>query len=878
MATLPTGTVAFLMTDMEGSTRLVARAGDAFPGLLDAHFALLGAAVAANGGTMVSTEGDSIFAVFPSARQAIGAAIAGQRSLSAHAWPESAEVRVRMGIHVGEAVFGGRDYTGIDVHRTARIMAAGHGGQILVSAAAAAVAGEMAGGGDEITFRDLGSHVLRDLPVPEHLMQLGAPGLAAEFPALRAQTTEAPTNLPNPPTRFVGRTRELREVGSLLERERLVTLTGPGGTGKTRLAIEVARAVRAEAPDGLWFVALDIVRDPALVVPTIAATVGLPEEPGRPIATVLAEHLARKRVLMILDNLEQVVGAAPDIASLLQAAPELRILASSREPLAVAAEQVYPVPPLLLPPEPGVPTAAEIAGQEAVLLFTERAMAARPDFALTDANAPAIAAICRRLDGLPLALELAAARMNLLTPEQILARLDHRLTLLSSSRRDLRDRQRTLRGAIDWSHDLLAEPERLLFREFSVFSGGADLDAVEAVVGADGRLREDVLDLSASLVDRSLLRSAREGSQSRLEMLETIREYAAERLAESGEGARAHGCHATYYRDLAEAHEGVLTDPKRDEVLDQLDRELANFRAAIAWSLLSGDYDTGFRIVNALGDFWHIRNHLLEGRRLLDQLLAAPSEGDPRLRARGLAEAGGLAGWHGDYANAFDLGRQALAAAESTGDRRLTMFANTGLGWAALFAQPEFAHERFRTALAIGRRLDERTLLVGSLQGDGLALMRLGDFAAARAQVVEAIDIARGMGEGYVNSLNLAALGFIELHEGREDLAIERFTEALRQSHAAGGYVGITVALDSLATVFLDRRDTKRAVELAAAADQLRRKMGGGPTMAVIGNEEPLERARRTMPPEAFEQAAAAGRTLTLDQIVTLATSAADNT
>ena len=461
MAPLLTGTVCFLMTDIEGSTRLVAALGEAFPRLLDEHFVVLDEAVTSNGGTVVSSEGDSLFAVFPAARQAIAAAVAGQRAIAAHHWPNTTALKVRMGVHAGEAVTGGRNYTGIDVHRTARIASAAWGGEIIVSEVARGLAGDVLP--DGASFRDLGVHALRDLEAPERLFQLCAPDLTADFPPPRTVAVETVTNLPSALTRFIGRTRELREVQALFEHERLVTLTGPGGTGKTRLAIEAARGLLERFPDGVWFVALDTITDPALLIPTIAHTLHITEQPGRPVAETLAENLASKRTLLVLDNLEQIVAAAPEIASLLTATTALAVLGSSREALAIGAERVFPVPPLGLPAEPGRPRAADLAGSESVDLFLERARVARADFTLNDENAPAVAAICRRLDGLPLAIELAAARINILAAEQILARLDHRLTLLASSRRDLPERQRTLRGAIDWSHDLLAEPGARLF-------------------------------------------------------------------------------------------------------------------------------------------------------------------------------------------------------------------------------------------------------------------------------------------------------------------------------------------------------------------------------------------------------------------------------
>ena len=539
MTSLPTGTVAFFMSDIEGSTRLISAVGDAFPRLLDEHHSLMDAAIDAEGGTVVSTEGDSFFAVFSSARQAVAAAIHAQGEMAGHGWPMGAQVRVRIGIHAAEAMLGGKDYTGLELHRTARIMAAAWGGQIIISEAARVLSGADLPEG--VTLRDLGVHRLRDIPQPERLYQLTPRGHELDFPTPRTMTITTPTNLPASMTRFIGRARELDEVRALMRSQRLLTLTGPGGSGKTRLSIETARTLLDEFPDGVWFVALEAVRDPKLVIPTISQTLGSREQAGRAVSDVLASRLTDERTLLVLDNLEQVVESAGDIAELLQATTSLAIVASSREPLSIAGEQVYLVPPLPLPEALAHPRAADVRESGSIELFVERARATRSDFHLTDENASAIAAICRRLDGLPLAIELAAARINVLAPDQILSRLEHRLTLLASSRRDLPDRQRTLRGAIDWSHDLLSGPERVLFRRCSVFTGGMDLEAIEALVDPEYEAGADVLALTTTLVDRNLLRSTYEGGLARLAMLETIREYAMERPRRRWGGGRARG-------------------------------------------------------------------------------------------------------------------------------------------------------------------------------------------------------------------------------------------------------------------------------------------------------------------------------------------------
>lgn len=864
-ALLPTGTVAFLMTDIEGSTQLVGRLGEVWPRLLDEHVALMREAIAAHGGSWISSEGDSVFAVFPSVRQAIAAAVHAQRSMAAGESEHGDRLRARMGIHAGEAVMGGRDYTGIDVHRTSRLAAAGHGGQVLVSDAARSLTADLPAA--DLSYRDLGTHQLRDLPAPERIHQVVGTGLASEFPRLRTESSTARTNLPAQLTRFVGRTREVRDISELLQRERLVTLTGPGGTGKTRVAIETARTLLDAYVDGVWFVALDVVRDPALVVPTIAATLTVAEEPGRSIAAVLAERLGDKQTLLVLDNFEQVVEAAPEIGELLRAAPNIRVLVSSREPLAVAGEAVYPVDPLAVPSEPGSPTADQLRGLEAVDLFVDRARSVRPGFLLTDANAPAVAAICRRLDGLPLALELAAARANLLSPDQILARLDQRLTLLASSRRDLPDRQRTLRGAIDWSHDLLSEAEAVVFRRFSVFSGGADFDSLASVLDPDGELGIDLLDVASALADRSLVRSIAGAAANRLEMLETIREYAAERLAASTDEPLVRDRHAAYFQGLAEAAREVLTDPRRDEILDRLERELPNFRAALSWSLDAGDPGVGLAIATGLNNFWHTRGNIGEGRAALTALLGATDGQAPTaLRARATSVAASLAGWHVDFAAAAALGAEALRLAEELGDPGLLASAYVTNGWATVGPLPEVARDYFSRAIELAGQQDDEALLRLSMGGLSVALLNLGELDEAMAVSIDVAERSERAGDPYNAGYARLGIGQIRLRRGDTTGALSELMVSFRRFRAAGADIGIALALDFVALLALQAGDAPRAVRVGAFADRLRREAGGGGSTLISNDEPPLVQARRVMDAAEFDRAVAEGEALDTDQ------------
>src|SRR5919106_793844 len=444
---LPTGTVTFLFTDIEGSTRLLDALGDRYPAVLETHQAILREAFAARGGIDVSTEGDSFFVVFRSAPQAVAAAVEAQRAIAAHRWPEDATVRVRMGMHTGEGTLGGDNYVGVDLHRAARIAAAGHGGQIVVSEATRALVELAAPEG--VAFRDLGEHRLKDLSHPERLHQVLADGLPAEFPALRSMDAR-PNNLPVQLTSFVGRRRELEGVKKAIRAGRLLTLTGPGGTGKTRLALQAARQLLPEFEHGVFFVALAPITERGLVLPAVAKALGLPEATRESTGEALGEHLRDKRPLPVTDKFEQILDAAPDVGMLLSSTQGLNLLATSREPLGLSGEREYPVPPLDLPDPAHLPAIEGLSQYEAVSLFVERAMAVQPGFQVTNENAPAVAEICARLDGLPLAIELAAARVKILAPQALLARLDRALPLLSGGSRELPQRQRTLRDAIAW--------------------------------------------------------------------------------------------------------------------------------------------------------------------------------------------------------------------------------------------------------------------------------------------------------------------------------------------------------------------------------------------------------------------------------------------
>nr|MBA3583632.1 adenylate/guanylate cyclase domain-containing protein [Gemmatimonadota bacterium] len=604
MADSWTGTLTFLATDIQGSTELWERYPGAMPAVLERHNGLLQAAVESCGGRVFKNTGDGLFSAFPAAPPAVAAALAGQRALLAAEWPTPEPIRVRMALHSGEAEARGGDYFGPPVNRVARIMAAGHGGQVLLSQAVERLAAERFPEG--AALRDMGRRSLKDLAEPERIFQLVATDLPADFPPL--VTLDArPHNLPAQLTPLVGREREVAEVRSLLlERDvRLITLLGPGGTGKTRLGLQVAAEVIDGFRDGVWLVNLAPVHDPALLPATILQIWGRKPEGDRSALEELDEYLKERELLLLLDNFEQVVEAAPVVSEILRAAGGVNVLVTSQAALRIQGEHEFPVAPLPLP-DANEADPDRLASNEAVSLFVQRARAVRPAFTLSRENAGAVVQIARRLDGLPLAIELAAARIKLFTPLAMLSRLERQFDFLTTGGRDRPDRHRTLRAALAWSYDLLDETERKVFDRMSVFDGGFTLEAAEAVLTTpDEEL--DVLEALASLVDKSLIRQvpAAGDDEPRFERLRTIRAYAAEMLEKSGEAEFWRRRHAEHFADLAETVDpGHASGPAVERPLRRLQREYENLRAAMEWALERSDGPLAVRLSHALPALW----------------------------------------------------------------------------------------------------------------------------------------------------------------------------------------------------------------------------------------------------------------------------------
>ena len=629
MPDLPTGTVTLLFTDIEGSTRLLQQLGDRYTDMFGVCRQLLRAAFHQWNGSEVDTQGDAFFVTFSRATDAVSAAVDMQRALAAHDWPNEVRVRVRIGLHTGEPQLSAGDYVGLDVHHAARIMSAGHGGQVLLSQTTRElVKHELPEG---VSLRDLGEHRLKDLQHPSHLYQLNIAGLLTDFPSLKTLDSH-PHNLPVPPTSLIGREQQVAAILRLFSREevRLVTLTGAGGTGKTRIALRVAAELSAAFPDGVYFVNLAPISDPELVVPTIAQILEVKDVGAQPVLDLLRASLREKHLLLVLDNFEQVVDAAVQVADLLASCPKLKVIVTSRMALHVQAEQEFAVPPLAVPDPKHVSDLVALSHYEAVALFIQRAQAVKSEFYVSNANAPAVAEICVRLDGLPLAIELAAARIKVLPPQALLARLGQRLAVLTSGAHDVPARQQTLRNTIEWSYQLLQASEQRLFRRLSIFVGGCTLEAVEAVCAAldsDPAARQ-VLDGIASLIDKNLVQpTEQDGNEPRLIMLESIHEYGLELLSASEEMEMTRQVHAAYYLVLAERAESELQGTQQALWQGWLEHEYDNLLAAWKWAIEQGKtgqhVEMVMRLYGVFHRLWYDLGHLNVGQSYYKRALSS---------------------------------------------------------------------------------------------------------------------------------------------------------------------------------------------------------------------------------------------------------------
>src|SRR6266699_3551343 len=827
MSGLPGGAVTFLFTDIEGSTRLVKALRERYPQVLADHRRLIRAAIAAHDGHEVDTQGDAFFVVFAGAKQAVLCALAIQRALAAHAWPPDGRVRVRIGVHTGHAVPSGGMYTGLAVHRAARICAAACGGQVLVSHATHSIIADEEENDPGFGLVDLGERRLKDLDRPVRLFQLAAPGLDAPAglaAAPRARRRGRP--LPAQLTSFIGRERELGEVAGLLERDRLVTLAGPGGSGKTRLAVLVADRLIPQFEDGVFFVPLAPVRDPQKVPSTIAGVLGVKEGPDLPAVAALEEQLRDRRSLLVLDNFEHLLLAASVVSRLLAAAPQVKALVTSRTLLRIYGEREYAVAPLPIP-EPQETTVAEVESYPAVQLFLDRAGMARPGFGLSADSATAVAEICRRLDGLPLAIELAAARIRVLSPRELLGRLGRR-------------------------------------------------QAAERVCGEG--LRVQVLDGLESLVEHSLVQRVTLGDDElRFDMLETIREYAREWLDASGATADLARRHARCFLELTQAAEPYLTGPQADRWLETLRVETDNLRSALRWAIDRGDapsVEIGLRMAASLWRFWQQTGALREARQSLEDLLARGTDASiGSARARALIAAGSIAYWQTDLGRARELYQQAVKLSRALGDRRGTADALSNLAPVPMMTGD----------LPLARRLAAQARDLWQELGDdwqaalatltlGLSVLLEGGYEQALAYFEEFMPVVRARGDRFWLISSLTGMAQAQHFLGRFQQARKNFGEALRLALEANDLASVTVALGPLSNLEGAAGDHGRAVRLWAACEAIKQRIGGGAPAEVMRVSDPCAAATLAIGEDAVRCAWAEGWAMSPEQAVRYAT------
>jgi predicted ATPase/class 3 adenylate cyclase len=917
----------FLLTDIAGSTRLWEEHGDAMGAALAIHDELLRAAITSNGGVVVKTMGDGMLAVFDRAISALDAALDAQRALRDTAWGPTGPLRVRMAVHSGTAESREGDFFGQALNRDARILAIGHGGQVLLSAVATALTRDRLPHGVELL--DLGSHRLRDLDRPEQVFQVAAADLQRNFPPLRSLSTRR-SNLPVPLTSFVGRQHELAEVDRLIERNRLVTLIGTGGTGKTRLMIEVAGRATQRFEDGVWLAELAPLADAGEIGPEIARALGVSELPGRPATDVVADFLASKELLLVLDNAEHLIEGVARIAErLLATAPGLRILATSREALAVPGEAVVQVPSLSCPASVDageVGSAAsldEASGTEAVALFTERACSVLPSFALTGTNVAAVSEICRRLDGIPLAIELAAGRVAAMSPEEIAGGLSDRFRLLTGGRRTAVPRQQTLHALIDWSWDLLTDEDRRLLRRLSIFSGGWTVPAAARVAGepgpGDGMM--DAIDGLTRLVDRSLVIVDR-AATTRYRMLETIRQYAREQLIKSGEAAEIAGRHLQFFAAMAEAAAPELRGPSMVDWLDRLDGEIENLGAALEWGL-EADPEVAIRMGIAMLAYWVARvpspdnqARVVAAVAAARRLLIGPPDPTPNQRglaAQLLGEAarkwslsgqGDVAiGWADDaLAVAQEIGEpHALIAAmigqttsriftgargdamrwvedvvriaSEIGDSYSVAFTAGGVAGTLSGSDPALAERLVTLGVEAAHRTGNPHVIALAAMGQGRLLARAGRDEEARARLQEGIDRFAEVGDERLVEAARSELAHTIRRADQLDEAMAMYRTTIHGWVRSGNRGAVAHQLENVAFVLIARREDEPAARLLGAAAALREA-----ARSPMIESERLEhdgwtaRLRAEMDPAAVEKAMDAGRLMSMADAVALAT------
>ncbi len=814
---LPSGTVTFLFTDIEGSTQLWDRLPHAMATAVARHDELLRAVVTAHQGHVFKTLGDGICAAFQSTLDALEAAIDAQRTLKAEPWLETGPLRVRMAIHVSHTEERDADYFGRPLNRLARLLATGHGSQILLSAAARGVL--HANLPHDVRLRDLGEHRLKDLMDAEHIYQVVVPDLPVDFPPIKS-LGRSRHNLPVQLTPFIGREREVQEVTHLFldSRVRLVTLTGPGGIGKTRLGLQVASELSDSFPDGVCWVPLAAAHGPDDVGSAIAVALALHDRGTGPIVEVLKKHLEGANLLLLLDNFEHVVGAATLIADLLSTCPDLSVLVTSRESLMIAGEHVFAIPTMNMPRQPGLPV-EELYRYEGIRLFVERAAEKQHDFVLSEANAATVLEICRHTDGIPLGIELAAARVGYFPSlTDLLARLERRLPELKRRAPNLPERLRTMRASIAWSYNLLTPNEQALFRTLSVFAGGFTVDAAEEVCADFLDATGEVMPGVESLVDKSLIQPEASTSGSRFRMLETIREFGLEQLEASAEEETVRSALANYFLAMVERAAPELSGPNLRSWLDRLETERDNLRAVLDWSVKGTDGDwrvaLALRLASSLWPFWHMRGHHAEAHRWLEQAVALASKVDQRVRAAALLALANIANNLSDQNRAGELYQESLNVWHDLGDRQGEARALVGLGLVATNrGDYDGARDFLRRAGTASDSHVEGSFTVSYLYAWGRLSVASGDYEQAEIYFTEARHLTHRLGQPSSEAYLLLEMARMERERGNLPLAAELAEACVKQFREMGERRAEAAAMTELGLVSARQGSLQQATE-----------------------------------------------------------------
>ncbi|GAB4170090.1 MAG: hypothetical protein Fur0032_08810 [Terrimicrobiaceae bacterium] len=827
------------------------------------------------GGFVFKTVGDAFCVAFEDPGSAVAAAVAVTRALGEEPWGEVGPVKVRVGIHTGPAEFRGQDYFGTTLSRVARIESAGHGGQILVSGVTVELMADTSGGG--FGFRDLGYHLLRSLEKPEHLFQVLADGLPESFPPPRSMEF-LPNNLPQQTTSFVGREKEMENVLAALEgTARLVTLVGTGGTGKTRLAMESGARLIGAFPDGVWLAELALVGDASKVFQCVTEAVGVREEPGVPLRETLLSALRNKRLLLILDNCEHLTGSVASLAvELLRRCPGVKLLATSRHSLGIAGENTLAVPPLgtidiQRDDIRGPGLVNRLLRYDAVKLFLERAISVRPDFEMTADNAAAVAEICSRLDGIPLAIELAAARVRILGAEQIASRLVDRFRLLKGGSADRLPHQQTLQALIDWSYELLSEPERVLFRRLGVFVGGRELEAIEEVCAGPGLEGADILDVLQQLIEKSLVGTEAAGSgELRYTLLESVWHYARQKLAEAGEEEEMRGRHMRYFLDWAEMASEKFTGSDQKKWLEKFNEDVFNFDAAVSWCLRSGKYVEGARFLAALGRPLEVRGYLTEARSHALMVLDHGSGIPASLLAKATAAAARIA-WAMDlYDEAAQLYRDTAVLAREAGDQVEAELSEAFLGFfARAEGRAEEAAARFRHGLEASQSLGDLRLRAMSLSGLGRVSLDAGRLDEARDLLEEGLRIYRGLGDHWIVGLILWGVANVAVARGDIRRAEQAICEWAGIANDLGNRWILPYILVEFAHVALAAKAPRSAARFLGGAEALRERFGIQLTAQESASlNQAIEATKVALEPEIFNDLWAEGRATPAEDLV----------